>query len=116
MWKTDCEKDSSGSGSLQSIIKVENSSISLSSLSFDDASCTQKEFDLRYSGSYTIKDAAKIKSGGFQVPFKFDTAYATFHTASFISTLNSAVICGYSDWKVGVEKKVPSSMSNCKIA
>ncbi len=121
VWNDSCEPDTSTSKPKSSMdqLDIMGSNISLISKSYSDSACKTVAFATRYVGTYEIKEASKTKSGGYQVPFKFDSFYLTFFSEEFALTANLAGtngLCGFKDWKVGVEKKLSSSMPNCEVA
>jgi hypothetical protein len=114
-WKTSCASSSDRSSKITNFL-IEGSSMSVTSGIYTDGSCRNAKFALRYNGPYSVTAPATTKTGGYNMSYQFNSFYMTLYSADTVLSFNLLGLCGMSDWTLGVEKKLSSSMPDCSLA
>lgn len=116
-WATACKKITKDGTFETNIIKIENTNITILNTSYKDTACSTAKYTARLTGTFAIKNAATIKTGGYNVSYKLDNAYVTLYDGSLVWQSRISSQCGASDWASGVEKKIPIVASpSCRAA
>jgi hypothetical protein len=116
-WKTLCAPAVPADGTSETnVITIAGSNLTLTRTSYAGTSCATPKYAAKFVGTYTTGNAAVIKTGGYNVTYKFATQYLTLYDATLVSQSYWSSQCGTSSWKAGVEKQIIQNTPNCNAA
>lgn len=109
-WKSRCSY--SGSSYDIQTVSFSGGQFTQSSTSYNNSGCAGALIKIDITGTYVLGGKLSESSNSQKIDETLATATVTALDASVVSYYNSVVLCGYSDWALGVAKDVAGKSCN----